>query len=139
MKTSAEQKEFDAEVQDAEEQGFSVEYVTKEGQIVVIMEPMGDMFGKACAKKAMDRALDDGNFNTVTNLILSAQGAVGPIGQLIPYICFYPAGVTYELRGATPPHPHIAAEIDWIEDSNGALNKRFFYFAPTFVAPTAPW
>ena len=112
-----------------------MEYVTSGGQIVVIMEPMGDMFGKACAKKAIDRALDDGNFTTVTNLILSTQDAVGLIGQLIPDICCYPAGVTYDLRGATPPHPHIVVEIDWIEDCNSALNKRFFYFAPTFVAP----
>ena len=135
FETSAEQKEFVAEVQDAEEQGFLVEYVTRGGQIVVIMELMGDNFGKSCAKKAMDRALDGGNIITCTELNLRAQGAVGQLGQLIPNISCYPVNVPVDYRGATPPHPHIAAEIDWIEDSNGALNKRFFYFAPAFVAP----
>lgn len=112
-----------------------MEYVTRGDQTVVIMELMGEKFGKSCAKKAMERALDDGNFITFTELILRAEGAVGQLGQLIPDISCYPADFTYDFRGATPPHPRIAVEIDWIEDSSGALTKRDLYFAETFVAP----
>lgn len=50
FETSAERKDFDAEVQDAEEQGFSVEYVTKGGQIMVIMDLMGSTWGDVQVK-----------------------------------------------------------------------------------------
>lgn len=133
--TSAEQREFEAELEDAEENGFSVEFLTREDQIVVIQELMGEKLGKAYAKKAMDRALDGGNLSTCTEVILRAQGAVGQLGQLIPDISCYPANFTFPLRIATPPHPLIAVEIDWIEDCNAALNKVLLYFAPSFMAP----
>ena len=127
--------EFNVEVQDAEEQGFSVEYMTRGGQIVVIMELMGEKAGKSCAKKAMDRALDGGNIFTYTELYLRAEGAVGQEGQLIPDISCYLINVPVDFRETTPPHPHIVVEIDWIEDSDRALNKVLSYFTPTFVAP----
>jgi hypothetical protein len=135
IETSAERQKFEAEVGDAEERGYSVEFVTRGSQIMVIMEPMGDILGKASAKKAMDRALDGGDIITYTNLILHAEPPAGLLGRLNPDISCYRAGFTSDFRGATPPHPHTVVEIDWIEDANAALNKISFYFEPTFVAP----
>lgn len=102
-----------------------------------MIELKGEKLGIAGAKKAMDRALDGGNISTYTNMMLCVQDSVGQIGQLIPKICCYPTSFTYAFRGTALLHPHIAVEIDWIEDSDYALNKINAYFSPAFVAPDA--